>query len=186
MKSLSFNWILNKVLCVDTCYLGIAYFRGKRSFFSHSYILLLLFPSGSFWKRNIWKLITIWKSVSPWCWHWFCGMCVSHNQTSSMTRTASDNAVKSSHSHCVWDTPSELNEKGSVYQFISRVCLGMWRFPKVWKKERRYENLIRTTYQRQEPRTRKWKMKPGTKELEDIHLEVGKPEVQRSERWGRK
>lgn len=64
MKSLSFNWILSKVWCVDTSYLGIAYFRGERSFFSHSYVLLLLFPSGSFWKRNIWKLITIWKSIS--------------------------------------------------------------------------------------------------------------------------
>ena len=77
--------------------------------------------------------------------------------------------------HCVWVTPGELNEKENVYQFISRASLGVLRFQQVCERERKcFENLIRITYQVQEQMIRKWKMELGTKEPQDIHLEIGK------------
>lgn len=36
----------------------------RESFFSSFYTLVLLFPSGSFWKRKTWRLAATWKSIS--------------------------------------------------------------------------------------------------------------------------
>ena len=137
------------------------------SFFSTFYTLVLLFPSGSLWKRQTWRLAATWKSISQDAKVTGSVVCEYHTIRYLLWVEQPRIVLWNHLIHTVCGPhPGELNEKENAYQFISRASLGVLRFQEVCKREKRcFENLIRITYLVQEQTKRKWKMQLGTKEL---------------------
>ena len=118
------------------------------SFFSTFYTLVLLFPSGPFWKRKTWRLSATWKSISQD--DKITGSVVFEYHTIRYLLWVEQPRIvlwkHLIHTVC-GPHPRELNEKENAYQCISRAFLGMLRFQEVCEREKRcFENLIRITY----------------------------------------
>lgn len=122
------------------------------SYFSTFYTLVLLFPSGSLWKRKTWRLAATWKSISQDA--KITGSVVFEYHTIRYLLWVEQPRIVlwKLLIHTVYGPhPRELNEKENAYQCISRAFLGMLRFQEVCEREKRcFENLIRITYLIQE------------------------------------